>query len=88
MATLQHLREYHTYEQIATDFNIYKSNLIGKSHGVENTLTQNDFHLQKQDIKDNDIVLIDVTKIKVAHPRKTKNQATLARKNNIPPKCN
>lgn len=62
MATLQYLREYRTYEQIAADFNIHESNLIRKSHWVENTLIQNGFHLQKQDIKDDDIVMVDVTK--------------------------
>lgn len=77
MATLQYLREYRTYEQIAADFNIHESNLIRKSHWVEGTLIQNGFHLQKQDIKDNDIVLIDVTEIKVNRPKKTKNQPTL-----------
>lgn len=62
MATLQYLREYRTYEQIAADFNIHESNLIRKSHWAENTLIQNGFHLQKQDIKDDDIVMVDVTK--------------------------
>lgn len=73
MATLQYLREYRTYEQIAADFNIHESNLIRKSHWVENTLIQSGFHLQKQDIKEDDIVLIDATEIKVNRPKKTKN---------------
>lgn len=73
MATLQYLREYRTYEQIAADFNIHESNLIRKSHWVENTLIQNGFHLQKQDTKDDNIVMVDVTEIKVNRPKKTKN---------------
>ncbi|WP_420845503.1 transposase family protein [Moraxella lincolnii] len=32
MATLQYLKEYHTYEQIAVDFGIHEGTLIHKSH--------------------------------------------------------
>lgn len=71
IATLQYLREYRTYEQIAADFNIHESNLIRKSHWVEDILIQNGFHLVKQDIKDNDIVIIDATEVKINRPKKT-----------------
>ncbi|CKA03282.1 mobile genetic element [Streptococcus pneumoniae] len=46
MATLQYVREYRTYEQIAADFGIHESNLIRRSQWVEVTLVQsgvNDF---------------------------------------------
>ncbi len=32
MATLQYLREYRTYEQIAADFGVHETNLIRRSH--------------------------------------------------------
>ncbi|QPT44347.1 transposase family protein [Moraxella nonliquefaciens] len=32
MATLQYLKEYRTYEQIAVDFGIHEGTLIHKSH--------------------------------------------------------
>ena len=34
MATLQYMREYRTYEQIAADFGIHESNLIRRSQWV------------------------------------------------------
>lgn len=71
MATLQYLREYRTYEQIAADFNIHESNLIRKSHWVENPLIQHGFHLKKQSIEDNDIIIIDATEVKVNRPKKS-----------------
>ena len=40
MATLQYMREYRTYEQIAADFGIHESNLIRRSQWVEATLIQ------------------------------------------------
>ena len=43
MATLQYVREYRTYEQIAADFGIHESNLIRRSQWVEATLIQNGF---------------------------------------------
>ncbi|MCC9775282.1 helix-turn-helix domain-containing protein, partial [Streptococcus agalactiae] len=40
MATLQYMREYRNYEQIAADFGIHESNLIRRSQWVESTLIQ------------------------------------------------
>ncbi|VQJ00103.1 mobile genetic element [Streptococcus pneumoniae] len=40
MATLQYVREYRTYEQIAADLGIHESNLIRRSQWVEVTLVQ------------------------------------------------
>ncbi|CTI26088.1 hypothetical protein ERS044077_00974, partial [Streptococcus pneumoniae] len=40
MATLQYVREYRTYEQIAAVFGIHESNLIRRSQWVEVTLVQ------------------------------------------------
>lgn len=73
MATLQYLREYRTYEQISADFNIHESNLIRKSHWIENTLIHHGFHLKKQAIEEGDIVIIDATEVKVNRPKKSKN---------------
>ena len=47
MATLQYMREYRTYEQIAADFGIHESNLIRQSQWVEATLIQNGFTISK-----------------------------------------
>lgn len=43
MATLQYVREYRTYEQIAADFGIHESNIISRSQWIEATLIQNGF---------------------------------------------
>ncbi|CYP06884.1 mobile genetic element [Streptococcus pneumoniae] len=40
MATLQYVREYRTYEEIAADFGIHESNLLRRSQWVEVTLVQ------------------------------------------------
>lgn len=47
MATLQYLREYRTYEQIAADFGIDESNLIRRSRWAEDVLIKNGFHIKK-----------------------------------------
>ena len=47
MATLQYLREYRTYEQIAADFGIHESNLIRRSQWVEVTLLQSGFTISR-----------------------------------------
>ncbi|CIW02190.1 transposase-like protein%2C IS1381 ISSpn7 [Streptococcus pneumoniae] len=38
MATLQYVREYRTYEEIAAVFGIHESNLLRRSQWVEVTL--------------------------------------------------
>ncbi|CAG5243330.1 transposase-like protein, IS1381 ISSpn7 [Streptococcus pneumoniae] len=40
MATLQYVREYRTYEEIATDFGIHESNLLRRSQWGEVTLVK------------------------------------------------
>ncbi|CTD50459.1 Tranposase (orf2), partial [Streptococcus pneumoniae] len=40
MATLQYVREYRTYEEIAAVFCIHESNFIRRSQWVEVTLVQ------------------------------------------------
>lgn len=52
MATLQYLREYRTYEQIADDFGVHESHLIRRSHWVEEVLVQNGFSIGKATIAD------------------------------------
>ena len=73
MATLQYLREYRTYEQIAADFGINESNLIRRSRWVEEVLIQNGFHISNRDIRADECILVDTTEIKVCRPKKDKN---------------
>lgn len=72
MATLQYLREYRTYEQIAADFGIHESNLIRRSHWVEEVLIQNGFQISKTKIEQTDTILLDATEIKINRPKKSK----------------
>ena len=71
MATLQYLCEYRTYEQIAAGFGVHESNLIRRSHWVEEVLVQNGFTIGKATIKDTDIVIIDATEVKIQRPQKS-----------------
>jgi len=71
MATLQYLREYRTYEQIAADFGIHESNLIRRSKWAEDTLIKNGFHIADKMVTSEDTVLVDVTEIRVNRPKKT-----------------
>lgn len=71
LATLQYLREYRTYEQIAADFGVHESNLIRRSHWVEEVLVQNGFTIGKARIKDTDTVIIDATEVKIQRPKKS-----------------
>lgn len=73
MATLQYLREYRTYEQIAADFGVHESNLIRRSHWVEEVLVQNGFTVGKAVLTDTDTVMIDATEVKIQRPQKNKN---------------
>lgn len=73
MATLQYLREYRTYEQIAADFGVHESNLIRRSHWVEETLVQSGFAIGKREIKDTDTLIIDATEVKIQRPQKNKS---------------
>ncbi|HGD5509601.1 TPA: transposase family protein, partial [Streptococcus agalactiae] len=56
MATLQYMREYRTYEQIAADFGIHESNLIRRSQWVESTLIQSGFTISKTHLSAEDTV--------------------------------
>lgn len=70
VATLQYMREYHTYEQLAADFGIHESNLIRRSQWVEETLVQNGFTISKTHLSAEDTVIVDTTDIKINHPKK------------------
>lgn len=61
MATLQYMREYHTYEQLAAAFGIHESNLIRRSQWVEETLVQNGFTISKTHLSAEDTVIVDAT---------------------------
>ncbi|NRO07649.1 hypothetical protein IMAU60204_00301 [Lactobacillus helveticus] len=70
LATLQYLKEYRTYEQIAADYGVHDSNLIRRSHWAEETLAKHGFNIGKQEIKPDDVVLIDATEVKIQRPQK------------------
>lgn len=70
MATLQYLREYRSYEQIAADFGIHESNLIRRSKWAEEVLIKNGFHIEKRTVTSEDTVLVDATEIRVNRPKK------------------
>ncbi|MDO5651405.1 MAG: transposase family protein [Moraxella sp.] len=83
MATLQYFRGYRSYEQIAADFGIHETTLIRKSHWIECKLLKHGFHLNKPKITEADII-INTAEIQSIVPKKSKDSATLARKNTIP----
>jgi len=72
LATLQYLREYRTYEQIALDYEIHESNLIRRSHWVEKMLVENGFTIEKGKVAPNDTAIVDATEIRVNRPKKNK----------------
>ncbi|VKK44608.1 degenerate transposase (orf1) [Streptococcus pneumoniae] len=61
MATLQYVREYRTYEEIAADFGIHESNLIRRSQWVEVTLVQSGVTISRTPLSSEDTVMIDAT---------------------------
>ncbi|HHK6282340.1 TPA: transposase family protein, partial [Streptococcus pneumoniae] len=70
MATLQYVREYRTYEQIAADFGIHESNLIRRSQWVEVTLVQSGVTISRTPLSSEDTVMIDATEVKINRPKK------------------
>ncbi|HFN7671018.1 TPA: galactose-6-phosphate isomerase subunit LacA [Streptococcus pneumoniae] len=59
MATLQYVREYRTYEQIAADFGVHESNLLRRSQWVEVTLVQSGVTISRTPLSSEDTVMID-----------------------------
>ena len=74
MATLQYMREYRTYEQIAADFDIHEINLIRRSQWVESTLIQSGFTISKTHLNAEDTVIVDATEVKINRPKKSTSQ--------------
>ncbi|CIV71142.1 IS1381%2C transposase OrfA [Streptococcus pneumoniae] len=71
MATLQYVREYRTYEQIAADFGIHESNLIRRSQWVEATLVQSGVTISRTPLSSEDtVMIIDATEVKINRPKK------------------
>ncbi|CJN25830.1 IS1381%2C transposase OrfA [Streptococcus pneumoniae] len=70
MATLQYVREYRTYEQIAADFGIHESNLLRRSQWVEVTLVQSGVTISRTPLSSEDTVMIDATEVKINRPKK------------------
>ncbi|WP_153297679.1 IS5 family transposase [Streptococcus pneumoniae] len=63
MATLQYVREYRTYEEIAADLGIHESNLSRRSQWVEVTLVQSGVTISRTPLSSEDTVMIDATSI-------------------------
>ena len=72
MATLQYFKEYRTYEQIAADFGIHESTLIRKSHWIETILSEQGFAIATKNPNKDDIVMVDVSEVRINRPKKTK----------------
>ncbi|HGL8295270.1 IS5 family transposase [Streptococcus pneumoniae] len=71
MATLQYVREYRTYEQIAADFGIHESNLLRRSQWVEVTLVQSGVTISRTPLSSEDtVMIIDATEVKINRPKK------------------
>ncbi|HGJ5771042.1 TPA: transposase family protein [Streptococcus pneumoniae] len=70
MATLQYVREYRTYEQIAAVFGIHESNFIRRSQWVEVTLVQSGVTISRTPLSSEDTVMIDATEVKINRPKK------------------
>ncbi|CAG5842306.1 IS1381, transposase OrfA [Streptococcus pneumoniae] len=71
MATLQYVREYRTYEEIAADFGIHESNLIRRSQWVEVTLVQSGVTISRTPLSSEDtVMIIDATEVKINRPKK------------------
>jgi hypothetical protein len=71
LATFQYLREYRTYEVIALEFGVNESNLIRRSHWVEETLLRNGFSIEKYEQQDG-VSILDATEIWIERPKKNK----------------
>ncbi|WP_152315960.1 IS5 family transposase [Streptococcus pneumoniae] len=71
MATLQYVREYRTYEEIAADFGIHESNFIRRSQWVEVTLVQSGVTISRTPLSSEDtVMIIDATEVKINRPKK------------------
>ncbi|WP_152331039.1 IS5 family transposase [Streptococcus pneumoniae] len=71
MATLQYVREYRTYEEIAAVFGIHESNFIRRSQWVEVTLVQSGVTISRTPLSSEDtVMIIDATEVKINRPKK------------------
>ncbi|VOZ62481.1 transposase-like protein, IS1381 ISSpn7 [Streptococcus pneumoniae] len=70
MATLQYVREYRTYEEIAADLGIHESNLLRRSQWVEVTLVQSGVTISRTPLSSEDTVMIDATEVQINRPKK------------------
>ncbi len=69
MSTLQYVREYRTYGQIAAYFGIHESNLIRHSRWVEVTLVQSGIMISRTPLSSEDTVMIDATEVQINRPK-------------------
>ncbi|OAB64897.1 IS5 family transposase, partial [Streptococcus pneumoniae] len=70
MATLQYVREYRTYEQIAAVFGIHESNLIRRSQWVEVNLVQSCVTISKTHLSAENTVIVDAIEVKINRHKK------------------
>ncbi|CJO20376.1 transposase-like protein%2C IS1381 ISSpn7 [Streptococcus pneumoniae] len=80
MSTLQIVREYRTYEQIAADFGIHESNFIRRSQWVEVTLVQSGVTVSRTPLSSEDTVMIDTTEVQINRPKKRISEFILVKK--------
>ena len=69
MATLQYVREYRTYEEIAAVLVSTKATLR-RSQWVEVTLVQSGVTISRTPLSSEDTVMIDATEVKINRPKK------------------
>ncbi len=89
LATLEYLREYRTYAQIAASYGIAESNIYRWIKWVEDTLIRDGTFalpgrkaLLKSDME-YEVILVDATESPIERPQKSKNGTIPGRKSGI-----
>ena len=86
---LEYLREYRTYENIASSYEIGESSAIRLIAQVENILIQSkEFHLPKRkELEDNldiEVILIDASEHPIQRPKKSNKDTTVVKRKDTP----
>ena len=90
LMTMEYLREYRTYLQIATSYGLAESNTFEIIRWVESTLVKSkEFKLpgKKALLKSDyefEVVLIDATETPIERPKKNNANSTLEKRKSIP----
>ena len=87
LVTLEYIREYRTYFHIGKSYDISESTVYKTVRWVEDTLINHYIFAlpgRKELINNNyDTILIDVTKIAIERPKKSKRSSTSAKRRGI-----